>query len=130
MGNKKNNKINNSERTVMADGMMTFGKLNNNLHTADFQTYDNVDIEPFIGRCKVQAMRGGNVYITEYPKRIRNKPLFRQDNSTLSLGRDGFYRFIFWLPEGEVDELPEKLEREANEAAAKMSGMFYKSKKK
>ena len=110
----------------MIDGMMTIGKLDNNLHSADFKTYEDVEIEPFIGRCKVQAMRGGDVYITELPKRYRNKPMFRQDHSSLSLGRDGIYYFVFRLPEGELENLPELLVREANEAAAKMSGMFYK----
>lgn len=123
---KKNKK---STRKVMIDGMMTIGKLDNNLHTADFKTYEDVEIEPFIGRCKVQAMRGGDVYITELPKRYRNKPMFRQDHSSLSLGRNGVYYFVFTLPEGDLKNLPELLVREANEAAAKMSGMFYKSKK-
>ena len=114
------------ERQVMVDGMMTFGKLDDNRHTADFQTYEDAQVVPFTGRCKVQAMRGGNVYITEYPRRVRNRPLFRQDNSSLSLGRNGIYYFVFRLPEGEVGDLPSKLVREANEAAAKMSGHFYK----
>lgn len=123
MSNKK--KVS-EEKTVMVDGMMTFGKLADGRHTADFQTYEEAGIEPFHRACKVQAMRGGNVYITEYPKRIKNKPLFRQDNSSLSLGRNGLYYFVFRLPEGELRELPEKLVRQANEAAAKASGLFYK----
>ena len=110
----------------MVDGMMTFGQLDDGRHTADFATYEDADIEPFTGACKVQAMRGGNVYITEYKKRIRNKPMFRQDNSSLSLGRNGMYYFVFTLPEELAAELPEKLVRQANEAAAKMSGHFYK----
>ena len=28
------------EKTVMVDGMMTFGKLDDGRHTADFMTYD------------------------------------------------------------------------------------------
>ena len=115
------------EKTVMVDGMMTFGKLDDGRHTADFMTYENAEIEPFQRPCKVQAMRGGCVYISEYPKRIRNKPMFRQDNSSLSLGRNGFYYFVFTLPKGQLAELPEKLVRQANEAAAKVSGLFYKS---
>jgi len=122
MENKKVVKM----RTVIVDGMMTFGKLENGLHTADFQNYEtNVETEPFCGRCKVQVMRNGNSYITELPKQVRHKPLFRQDDSSLSLGRNGVYYFVFRLPEAEVAELPEKLVRQANEAAAKMSGLFY-----
>ena len=89
-------------------------------------------MEPFEGKCHVQVMRGGDVYIDELPKKNRGKGkrIFRQDDSTLSLGSNGMYYFLFWLPEELVDELPERLVRQANEAAAKMSGMFYRSKKK
>ncbi len=114
------------KRTVIVDGMMTFGKLENGLRTADFQNYEReAEIEPFCGRCKVQMMRDGNLYITELPKPLRHKPMFRQDDSSLTLGRNGVYYFVFRLPESEAAELPEKLVRQANEAAAKMSGMFY-----
>lgn len=123
MSNKKKR----DEKTVMIDGMMTFGKLDDGRHRADFMTYEEAEIEPFQRPCKVQAMRGGCVYITEYPKRIKNKPIFRQDNSSLSLGRNGLYYFVFTLPEEQLDELPGKLVRQANEAAAKASGLFYRS---
>ena len=111
------------EKTIMVDGMMTFGKLEDGRHTADFQTYEEAGMEPFQGACKVQAMRGGNVYITEYPKRIKNKPLFRQDNSSLSLGRNGLYYFVFTLPKEQLKDLPGKLVRQANEAAAKVCSL-------
>lgn len=123
MSNKKKRE----EKTVMVDGMMTFGKLDDGRHTADFMTYEDAEIEAFQRPCKVQAMRGGCVYITEYPKRIKNKPIFRQDNSSLSLGRNGLYYFVFTLPKEQLAELPEKLVRQANEAAAKASGLFYRS---
>ena len=125
----------NQEKNVTVDGMMTFGKWENGLHTADFQNYEGDEgIEPFCGKCKVQAMRGGNVYIEELPKpkkRDKDAELYRhrQDNSTLSLGVNDMYYFEFWLPKERVAELPELLVRQANEAAAKMIGMLYKSKK-
>ena len=125
----KKNEKKREEKTVMVDGMMTFGKLDDGRHTADFMTYEDTEIEPFQRPCKVQAMRGGCVYITEYPKRIKNKPIFRQDNSSLSLGRNGLYYFVFTLPKEQLAELPEKLVRQANEAAAKASGLFYRSEK-
>ena len=115
------------EKTVMVDGMMTFGKLDDGRHRADFMTYENAEIEPFQRLCKVQAMRGGCVYITEFPKRIKNDPMFRLDNSSLSLGRNKLYYFVFTLPEEQLDELPEKLVRQACEMAAKVCGLFYKS---
>ena len=114
------------QEQMTLDGMMTVGKFEDGRHRAVFQCCEDVEMEKFIGRFKVQAMHDGNLYMEEYPKRIRNKPLFRQDNSSLSLGRNDMYYFVFWLPEAEVKALPEKLVRQANEAAAKASGLFYK----
>jgi hypothetical protein len=50
----------------LVDGMMTFGRLDDGRHTVDFITYENVDIAPFTAICKLEVMRGGNVYVTEY----------------------------------------------------------------
>ena len=124
---------NSIQREVTLDGMMTYGKLTTGLHQADFKNYEgSTEVEPFEGKCRVQVMRGGDVYIDELPKKKKGqgKRIFRQDNSTLSLGSNGMYYFLFWLPEEMLEELPERLVRQANEAAAKMSGLFYKSKKK
>ena len=119
-------KINKKMRQLTLDGLMTVAKMEDGRHRADFQCCEDVEMEKFIGRFKVQAMHDGNFYMEEYHKRVRNKPLFRQDNSSLSLGRNGMYYFIFWLPESELAQLPDKLVRQANEAAAKTSGLFYK----
>ena len=121
MKKNSNRKI---QREITLDGMMTFGKLQNNLRTADFECCETAEVEPFVARCRVQAIRNGNVYITELPRRIRNTPLFRQANSSMSLGRNGQYYFVFTLPESEVTALPETLVREAREAAKKMSKMI------
>ena len=115
---------------MTVDGMMTFGKLENGLHTADFQNYEGDEgIEPFCGKCKVQTMRGGNVYIEELskPKKRDNDAgqyRHRQDNSTLTLGVNEMYYFEFWLPKRRVKELPQLLVHQANEAAAKISGLI------
>lgn len=103
----------------MADGFMTFGKLDNGLRTADFACCEDVEIESCISNFKVQIMRDGNVYMTECPKRVRNKPLFRDDNSSLTLGRDGRYYFVFSLPEEQLDVLPQQLVRQAGAIAQK-----------
>lgn len=99
---------------------MTFGMLENGLRTADFNCCEDVEMEAFIANFKVQGMRDGNVYMTELPKRIRNKPLFRDDNSSLSLGRDGRFYFYFSLPEEMVEQLPEQLVRQAGAIAQKV----------
>lgn len=102
------------------DGMMTFGKLDDGLNALDFSSFEAVEMEPFTATCKVQAMRDGNVYITEKPKRVRNKPLFREDNSSLTLGRDGNYYFVFKLSEELVKELPDALVQQSLAIAQKV----------
>ncbi len=100
--------------------MMTFGKLNDGLKAADFQCCESVEMEPFTGKCKVQVMRNGNVYVTELPKRRRNSPMFRDDNCSLTLGWDGRYYFVFSLSAKEAEVLPVKLMRQAEAIAKKM----------
>ena len=109
-----------TNRQVTLDGAMTFGKLENGLHIADFMCLEEVEMEPFTGNCKVQQMRDGNVYITELPKRIRNKALFRDDNSTLSQGQDKRWYFCFSLDEDRIGDLPEELVRQAGAIAQKV----------
>ena len=104
----------------MVDGLMTFGKLETGLRTLDFECCEDVEMEPFEGDFRVQAMRDGNVYLTEKKKRVRNKPIFREDNSSLSLGRDGRYYFCFSLPKEMVEDLPNQLVLEASAIAAKV----------
>lgn len=110
--------------TTMADGLMTFGETDNGLHTLDFMCTECVEMEPFLADCKVQGMRDGNVYITEKPKRVRGKALFREDNSTLTLGRDGKYYFCFILPEAKVKQLPDRLVHQALAIAQKVDKMI------
>ena len=117
---KKTNKKNAIEKTTTLDGMMTFGKLDNGLNALDFSSFEAVELEPFTATCKVQAMRDGNVYITEKPRRVRNKPLFREDNSSLTLGRDGNYYFVFKLSEELVKELPDALVQQSLAIAQKV----------
>ena len=114
---KKNSK---TKREVTLDGLMTFGMLENGLRTADFECCEDVEMEAFITKCKVQGMRDGNVYMTELPKRQRNKPIFRDDNASFSHGRDGKYYFYFALDEERIDVLPELLVRQASAIAQKV----------
>ena len=99
---------------------MSFSKLETGLHALAFMCLEDVEMEAFMAKCKVQQMRDGNVYVTELPKRKRNRPLFRDDNSSLSLGRNGRYYFVFSLPEQLVDELPKELVRQASAIAQKV----------
>ena len=99
---------------------MTFGKLETGQRTLDFECCEDVAAEDFSGRFKVQGMRDGNVYMSELPKRHKNKPLFREDNCSLSHGRNGRYYFVFSLDEDEVRLLPQKLMEQASAIARKV----------
>ena len=116
----KNNEKSSIQEQVTLEGVMTFGKTENGLNIADFACCEYTEMTPFTANCKVQAMRDGNVYITEMPKRIKNHPIFRDDNSSLTLGRNGNYYFVFILPEQQVDELPELLTHQALAIAQKV----------
>ena len=109
-----------TERQVMLDGLMTLGMLENGLRTADFMCCEDVEMEAFSGTFKVEGKRDGNVYMTEKPKRIRNKAIFRDDNASLSQGQDKRWYFYFSLDEDQLDQLPEKLVHQASAIAQKV----------
>ena len=116
-----NNKIQNPiEEQVTLNGMMVFGTTSNGLNIADFECCEDVALRPYTAKCKVQRMRDGNMYITELKKRVRNTPIFREDNSSLSLGKDGRYYFFFSLPSERVEVLPDELVRQALAIAQKV----------
>ena len=98
---------------------MAMGVDDKNRRELDFVCCEDVEAEVFAGRYKVQGMRDGNIYITELPKRRKNKPLFREDNSSLSHGRNDRYYFVFTLPAAEADDLPRKLVDQASMIAGK-----------
>ena len=103
---------------------MIFGKLENGLRTADFECCEDVEMEGCITTCKVQVMRDGNVYMTELPKRIRNRAIFRDDNCSLSHGKNGRYYFVFSLEDERIEDLPEELVRQASVIAQKVLKEF------
>lgn len=109
-----------SERQVSLDGLMTIGMLENGLMTADFMCCEDVEMQTFSGTFKVEGKRDGNVYMTEKPKRIRNKALFRDDNASLSQGQDKRWYFYFSLDEDQLEQLPDKLVRQAGAIAQKV----------
>ncbi len=123
---KKNSKK--TERHVTLDGMMTFGKVDENLHVADFVCTEYVEMESWTAQCKVQSMRNGSLYVTEMPKRVRNKPIYREDNATFSQGKNGRWYFYFSLDEDELLRLPEELVRQAKIIAKKVKTGLVKSK--
>ena len=114
----------NTKRMVTLDGMVTYSKLLDGLIVVDFKNYDpEVEVEPVAGRFKGRLMHDGNLYLEQLPRRIHNKPKYRQDHSSVSIGRNGKGYFVMVVDEAELDAFPQILVREANEAAAKMYGM-------
>ena len=109
-----------TERQAMLDGLMTLGMLENGLRTAGFMCCEDVELDAFSGTFKVEGMRDGNVYMTEKPKRRRNKALFRDDNASLSQGQDKRWYFYFSLDEDQLEQLPEKLVHQASAIAQKV----------
>ena len=105
---------------VTLDGLMTVGKSKNLIH-GEFMCCEDVLMAPFNGIFRVQGMRDGNVYFSQKATHKRNTPLFRDDNSTLSKGRNGRYYFVFSLREERLEELPEELVRQASEIAKKVA---------
>lgn len=124
MTQKKNLKKN--SREVNVDGIMTYGKLDNNLNQASFAPCEHVEVPPFIGRFKVQRMNNGYLYLVELAKRIRNSPLFRLAHSSFSFGRNAVYYYNFYAPDSELERIPELLEQEAHEAAERVRAMMGK----
>lgn len=112
--------IKKQKRQVFVDGMMAFDVLENGLRTADFQATEDVEMEAFSATFKVQGMRDGSLYMTEQPKRIRNKAIFRDDNAALSHGKDGRWYFSFSMDADRIGELPEQLVRQASAIAQKV----------
>ena len=109
-----------SEKQVSLDGLMTIGMLENGLKMADFMCCEDVEMEAFSGTFKVEGKRDGNVYMTEKPKRRRNKAIFRDDNASLSQGQDKRWYFYFSLDEDQLEQLPEKLVKQASAIAQKV----------
>ena len=115
---------------VTLDGLMTIGVLENGLHAADFMCCEDAELDPLVAQFKVQIMRDGNVYMMELPKRVRNKSIFREDNSSLSLGKNGRYYFVFTMEEERLEELPSELIRQASAIAQKVVKRGFVNTKK
>ncbi|MBR1447718.1 MAG: hypothetical protein IJ588_03095 [Prevotella sp.] len=107
-------------KQVTLEGTMTFGMLETGKRTMDFMCCEDAAMEPVRGHFHVQVMRDGNVYMQEHKKRIRNKPIFRDDNCSLSHGRDGRWYFCFSLDGEQLPLLPQKLQKQAGTIAQKV----------
>ena len=92
-------------RKVVLDGIMTYSELRNGLLAGDFKNFEpGVKVEPLAGKFKGQLL-----------------PRFRQDHSSVTMGRNGKGYFVMVVGQEDIEAFPQILVREAIEAAAKMS---------
>ena len=118
---KKNIEKQTELKPISVDGMRTIVKDEQGLNLMDFDGYDDFDAREISGLYKVKGSFDSKLIMEEKPKRNRgNKPLFKDDNSSLSLGKDGIYYFRFQLPERMIDELPARLVRQSSAIAQKV----------
>ena len=117
---KKNSYKKITNKDVNYEALVNLGELKNGLRIANIVSCEDVEVEGFIGRCKVQLLHDGHIQIVQLPKRLRNKPIFRDDNCTFTLGKDGRYYFVFTMPEQLIFEIPGQLRRQAGAIAAKI----------
>ena len=117
---KKNSYKKTTIKDVNYEALVNLGELKNGLRIANIVSCEDVEVEGFIGRCKVQLLRDGHIQIVQLAKRHRNKPIFRDDNCTFTLGKDGRYYFVFTMPEQLIYEIPGQLRRQAGAIAAKI----------
>ena len=117
---KKNSYKKTTIKDVNYEALVNLGELKDGLRIANIVSCEDVEVEGFIGRCKVQLLRDGHIQIVQLPKRLRNKPIFRDDNCTFTLGKDGRYYFVFTMPEQLIYEIPGQLRRQAGAIAEKI----------
>lgn len=113
-----------THKNVDYEAVVSLEELKNGLRLADIVSCDDVYVEAFLGKCKVQILRDGHIIIHELPKRVKNKAIFRDDNSSFTLGRDGKYYFVFTMPEQLVNEIPYQLQRQAAAIAEKVKNVL------
>ncbi len=117
---KKNSYKKTTIKDVNYEALVNLGELKDGLRIANIVSCEDVEVEGFIGRCKVQLLHDGHIKIVKLPKRNRNKPIFRDDNCTFTLGKDGRYYFVFTMPEQLIYEIPGQLRRQPGANAEKI----------
>ena len=118
------------QKPLNLDGFMTIQLKDDGLHTADFQCCEDVQMEPFAGNFRVQGMRDGNIYMNQIPKRIRNKPKFREDHSSLSITSHRKIYVVFCESVDDIDEIPKNMVKEVRKLAKKLEALIPKLKAK
>ncbi len=115
---------------VNLSGTMAIVKKDDGLRIIDFVPNEDapIHIVPIKGTFSGKVMRDGRGYFDEKKKRIRHKPLFREDHSSLSLGVNGMYYVSFMLPQEQAEQLPELLSHEILVLAQKFVALLKRGK--
>ena len=114
--------IMNKDKTITLNAQMVISKTESGLDVIQVLPDDPSDglVKPFSGAGHAQLQ--GNAQFDFVRKRhIRRKPELKQPHSTLSYGRDGIDRYVFYLPSEQRDEFAELLMKEAAVAVAYMN---------
>ena len=104
--------------------MMSFDKLNNGLHIAEFESTDYVEIDPISGDFRVQIRRNGSVTMIQKPRKIRRGPIRRGDRWSISLTCDGTILINWRLPINDIELAPKLLRKDAREIAEALEEVY------
>ena len=74
-------------------------------------------VTPFVGQSRAQMLSNGTFDCLKKRPKPRNKPALKLPHSCVSFGADSNTRYIFTIPDGDIDQLPRLLRKEANQAS-------------
>ena len=74
-------------------------------------------VTPFVGASRAQMLSNGTFDCLKKRRKPRNQPALKQPHSSLSFGTDNMTRYSFMIPDGDIDQLPRLLKREAAQAS-------------
>jgi len=74
-------------------------------------------VTPFVGASRAQMLSNGTFDCLKKRRKPRRKPALKLAHSSLSFGDDNMTRYIFIIPDGEIDQLPRLLRKEATQAS-------------
>ena len=111
----------NKDKTITLNAQMVISRSENGVDLVQVLPENPCEglVKPFSGTGHAQ-LQGNATFDFMRKRRIRRKPELKQPHSTLSYGRDGIDRYVFYLPSEQRDEFAELLMKEAAVAVAYM----------